>query len=83
MKTYTATLYIQNSDQHFIFYSFVDGNKEVRVAHVLIDKGFYDRIKKGELTPDFSGKVDNLKIKHTRTDGHYYHGTWTESEPTS
>ena len=83
MKTYLATLSIENYDNYFISYTFFDGGEEVGNAELQIDKHTNDYIVAEMFESDFCDTVEGKELEHTETDGEYHHGTWEESEPTS
>ena len=83
MKTYLATLSFKNYDEYFMSYKFFDGDEEVGNAELQIDKHTNDYIVAEIFESDFCDTVEGKELKHTESDGEYYHGTWTESEPTS
>ena len=83
MKTYLATLSIENYDNYFISYMFFDGDEEVGNTNLSIDEDTYDYIAVGHWGSDFCDTVEGKELEHTETDGEYHHGTWTEPETTS
>ena len=76
MKTYLATLSIENYDNYFMSYTFFDGDEAVGNIDVSIDEDTYDYISAGHWVSDFCDTVDGKELEHTESDGEYHHGTW-------